>query len=159
MIQRFRIYWNTRTLREKRLLLALGGVLAVALAWLLIVRPLDRALDNARARHDRAVIAVGQVEARLAAIEAVGANIPARPAGSVRDVVSAEALRVGFNITDTEALGNTGARVRIDAARPQIFFAWVADMENRLGLDVEALTARPNSDETLNVDVTFQGGR
>jgi general secretion pathway protein M len=159
MIETIRSWWNTRTTREKRLLLAAGGLAAAVLAWLLIVRPVDLTLEREKARHDRAVIALAQVEARIAAIEELRASGVARPAGSVRDIVAAEAARAGFTVTQTENVGTDGVRVIIGAVRPQSFFAWVADLEQRLGLDVAALTARPNSDQTLAVDVTFRGGR
>lgn len=158
MTQRIRLWWSTRTSREKRLLLAAGGLAAVVLAWLAIVRPLALAHDAAKARYDAAVIARAQVESRLEAIAALRAAPVQRPEGSVRDIVSAEAARVGFTVTQTEPVGTDGVRVIIGAVRPQTFFAWVAELESRLGLDVEALTARPNADQTLAVDVTFRGG-
>lgn len=159
MTERFRHWWSTRSAREKQLLLAAGGLAAVVLVWLLVIRPVNAALDGAKARHDNAVLARARVEARLEQIEAARAGGVERPAGSVRDLVSAEAARVGFTVTQTEAVGTDGVRVAIGAVRPQTFFAWVADMESRLGLDIDALTARPNADQTLSVDVTFRGGR
>ncbi len=151
-------WWRTRTVREQRLLLAGGGLAAVVLAWLLIVRPLDSALAEQKARHDRAVIALAQVEARAEAIDAVRASGGNRPSGRIADLVTAEAVRTGFTVTDTDPVGTNGVRVAIAAVRPQTFFAWVADLETRLGLTVAQLTARPNSDETLSVEVVFTGG-
>ena len=159
MIVRARLWWSTLTLREKRLLLTAGGLAAVVLVWLLIVRPVDIALDSAKARHDRAVIALAQIEGRLEQIAAARARTRPQPSGRTADIVAAEAVSVGFTVTETQPVGNDGVRVIIAAARPQTFFAWVRDLESRFGLDVVALTARPNADETLAVDVTFRGGR
>lgn len=158
MIDRFRTWWKTRTLREQRLLLAAAGLAAIVLAWLIVIRPLSLWLDSAKARHDQAVIAVAQVENQLAAIDAARAVSRQPLSGNILDVVQGEAVRVGFNVTQTEAVGTDGVRVIIEAARPQAFFAWVSDLETRIGLNVETLTARPNADETLSVDVTFRGG-
>ena len=47
----FKLWWRTRTLREQRLLLALAGIAAIVLAWLLVVRPLGDALSEARERR------------------------------------------------------------------------------------------------------------
>lgn len=159
MIDRFRFWWNLRTTREKRLLLALFAVAAVFLAWIAVVRPLNNALAEAKARHDRAVIARAQVDARVAALRDLRAVARPPLQGGIADVVSAEAVRVGFNMNQIEPVGTDGVRIIIAAVRPQTFFAWVTDMETRLGLDVEALTARPNADQTLAVDVTFRRGR
>jgi general secretion pathway protein M len=159
MIDRFNRWWETRTARERWLFGIAGGLAALVLAWLLIVRPIDLLRESAKARHDSAVIALGRVEARLAEIESFSARPPMAAEGRVSDIVMAEAVRVGFNTAQTEPAGTNGVRVIIAAARAQTFFAWVADLEGRLGLDVDALTARPNADETLTVDVTFRRGQ
>ncbi|RED15798.1 type II secretion system protein GspM [Parasphingopyxis lamellibrachiae] len=159
MIDQFNRWWETRTVRERWLLGVAAGLAVLVLAWLLIVRPIDLLRESAKARHDHAVIALGRVEARLAEIEEFAANPSATVEGRISDVVMAEAVRVGFNTAQTEPAGTDGVRVLIGAVRPQTFFAWVADLENRLGLDVDALTARPNADETLSVDVTFRRGQ
>lgn len=158
-MERWRLSWNTRTTREKWILLALAAVVAVALAWLLVVRPLDRALDAAKARHDSAVIALAEAESRIAAIESLRSAPRPTVQGRIADVVGAEAVRVGFTMNQTEPVGTDGVRIIIAAVRPQTFFGWVADLETRLGLEVVALSARPNADQTLSVDVTFRGGR
>jgi general secretion pathway protein M len=158
MSERFRLWWSTRTQRERWLFLGAAALFAVVLAWLVIVRPLGMALDSAKARHDMAVIALGRVETRLDQIETARASPVAAPEGRIADIVLAEAVRTGFNTAETEPVGTDGVRVIIGAVRPQTFFAWVAGLESRMGLSVEALTARPNSDETLSVDVTFRRG-
>lgn len=159
MIDRFGRWWETRTARERWLFGVAAGLAILVLAWVLIVRPIDLLRESAKARHDHAVIALGRVEARLAEIEDFAANPAATVEGRIGDVVMAEAARVGFNTAQTEPAGTDGVRVIIGAVHPQTFFAWVADLENRFGLDVDALTARPNADETLSVDVTFRRGQ
>lgn len=159
MIDRFNIWWEARSTRERWLFGVAGGLAALVLAWLLIIRPIDLLRESAKARHDTAIIALGRVEERLTAIENFTANPPVAVEGRISDIVMAEAVRVGFNTAQTEPTGTDGVRVIIGAVRPQSFFAWVADLEGRSGLDVDALTARPNADETLSVDVTFRRGR
>ncbi|MEM8695334.1 MAG: type II secretion system protein GspM [Pseudomonadota bacterium] len=158
MMDRFGNWWNTRTARERWLFGIAGALAILVLTWLLIVRPIDLLRESAKARHDAAVLALGRVETRLAEIESAAANPPPSMSGRISDVVQAEAVRVGFNTAQTEPVGTDGVRVVIGAVRPQTFFAWVADVETRIGLDVDALTARPNADETLSVDVTFRRG-
>lgn len=154
----WRAWWNFRSVREKRMLLAMGGLAAIVLAWLLIIRPIDNTLAAAKARHDRAVIALGQIEARAVQIERLRAiSRPVRQ-GRIADIVGAEAVRVGFTMNQTEPAGTDGVRLLISAVRPQSFFAWIADLESRLGLRVETLTARPNADQTLSVEVTLREG-
>ncbi|MBC2778071.1 type II secretion system protein GspM [Parasphingopyxis marina] len=158
MSERFQRWWSTRTQRERWLFLGAAGLFAIVLAWLAIVRPLGMALDSVKARHDMAVIALGRVDNRLDQIEAARTNPVTAPEGRIVDIVLAEAVRTGFNTAETEPVGTDGVRVIIGAVRPQTFFAWVAGLEGRMGLSVDALTVRPNSDETLSVDVTFRRG-
>ena len=39
-------WWDTRSAREKRLLLVLAALLVLVLAWLLVIRPLGDARAN-----------------------------------------------------------------------------------------------------------------
>ncbi|WP_299328429.1 type II secretion system protein M [Parasphingopyxis sp.] len=158
MTERLKAWWAGLSTRERWLVGVAGGLAVIVLSWLLIVRPIDLMRESAKARHDAAVMALGRVEARVAAIENATASPPPSVSGRISDIVTAEAVRVGFTTTQTEPAGTDGVRVIIAAVRPQTFFAWVADLETRMGLHVDALTARPNADETLSVDVTFRRG-
>ncbi len=158
MIERVRIWFMAQSLRERWLIGVAGALAVIVLSWLLVIRPIDAMRESAKARHDAAVLALARVETRLVAIDEAAANPPPPLTGRITDVVMAEAVRVGFNTAQTDAVGTDGARIVIAAARPQTFFSWVADMETRLGLHVDALVARPNADETLSVDVTFRSG-
>ncbi len=159
MIESLKAYWAARVPREKWLLGFAGLLALIVFAWLLVIRPLGAALDAAQARHDAAVLMLGRVEARAAQVAAFDAAPPPALDGRVMDVVMAEALAAGFNTASPEGVGTDGVRIAIGAVRPQTFFAWVADLEDRLGLEVVSMTARPNSDETLSVDVVFRRGR
>ena len=159
MIDRTRSWFLTRSIRERWLIGIAVALAVVVLSGLLIIRPIDAVREAAKARHDGAVLALARAETRVAAIEAASANPPPPLTGPLADIVSAEALRVGFTTAQTDAAGADGVRIVISAARPQTFFSWIADMETRFGLHVDALAARPNADETLSVDVTFRTGR
>ncbi|QLC21290.1 type II secretion system protein M [Parasphingopyxis sp. CP4] len=158
MMERIRIWFMAQSLRERWLIGVAGALAVIVLSWLLIIRPIDAMRESAKARHDAAVLALARVETRLAAIEDAAANPSPPLTGRITDIVTAEAVRVGFNTAQADAAGTDGARIVISAARPQTFFGWAVDMETRLGLHVEALVARPNADETLTVDVTFRSG-
>ena len=155
MIDRLNQWWGTRSVRERWLVGIACGLAMLILVWLLIVRPIDTMREASKARYDTAVMTLGRVEARLSDIEAVSTRPRFASSGAVHDLVRTDADRVGFTNIQTEAIGSEGARVNISAVRAQTFFAWVAGLETRLGLDVAALSARPNADETLSVEVTF----
>jgi general secretion pathway protein M len=147
------------TARERMLLLVAASLALGLLAWLLVFRPLGAAGENARDRHADALTEQAQVIALVSAIEQAQAQPPARPNGSIRDILAVEAARVGFDVAQIERAGTDGVRLIIAAVRAQVFFSWVSDLEAQLGLHVEALTVRPNADETLAVEATFRSGR
>jgi general secretion pathway protein M len=149
-------WWRTRTSREQKLLLAMFALAAVVLAWLLIIRPLSDALSRARERHGEAVLAMAEARAQARAITGVRRTAPARPTVPLDSLLSQSASEAGFPVTRVEREGANQATITIQPVRPQAFFAWVNQMEGRNGLIVERLTANTNSDQTLQVTVTFR---
>lgn len=156
MTGRFRLWWRTRTLREQRLLLAMFGLLAAVLAWLIVVRPLGDALSSARERHGEAVVAVAEARAQAAALAALDAGAPRTLGAPLDSLLSQSAAEAGFPVTRIEREGPAQATMIVDAVRPQAFFGWVARMEAERGLVVERLSATVNSDQTLSVRVSFR---
>ena len=152
----FKLWWRTRTLREQRLLLALAGIAAIVLAWLLVVRPLGDALSEAGERHGDAVVALAEAKAQAALITGMEQDEPVRLTSSVDMVVSQSAAESGFAISRIEREGPGQATIVMDTVRPQAFFGWIGQMEADRGLVVDRLTATTNSDRTLSVQVTFR---
>ena len=149
-------WWRTRTSREQKLLLAMLGLAALVFAWLLIIRPLGDALSRARERHGDAVLAVAQARAQARAITGLRRTAPAQLTMPLDSLLNQSATEAGFPVTRVEREGVNQATITIQPVRPQAFFAWVSQMEGRNGLIVERLTANTNSDQTLQVTVTFR---
>ncbi len=151
-----KIWWRTRTLREQRLLLAMAGLLALVLAWLLVIRPLSDSLSRARERHGAAVLALAEARAQATAIGQLQQRRPAPLSAPLEVLLNQSATEAGFPVTRVERLGVNQATVAIGSVRPQAFFAWVRAMENDRGLVVDRLSATANSDQTLGVQITFR---
>jgi general secretion pathway protein M len=149
-------WWRTRSLREQRLLLAMFGLLAIVLAWLLIIRPLGDALSQARERHGRAVLAVAEARAQAQAITGLNRSAPVDQGVPVDTLISRSATEAGFPVTGIQRENSGAATVTIQSVRPQAFFGWVNQMESRNGLIVERLSATTNSDQTLAVTITMR---
>ena len=148
-------WWRTRTLREQRLLLAMLALLALVLAWLLVIRPVGDALSRARERHSDAVVAAAEARAQVEALRGLQRQAPTALAGPLDATLNQSATEAGFTVSRIEREAANRATVVLDAVRPQAFFGWVDQMENGRGLAVERLTATTNSDQTLAVQVTF----
>jgi general secretion pathway protein M len=151
-------WWRVRTAREQRLLAVMGALLVLVLGWLLVVRPLADALDEAQRRHASAVAALAQARAQAdAAGRLHGSAAPAVPL-PVNGFVTRTANEAGFAGARVAARGPTAAVIAIPAARAPAFFTWVRLMERR-GLEVQSLRARANQDRTLAVEATFRARR
>lgn len=156
MIGRFRLWWTGRAPRERVLLLIMFGLLGITIVWLLLIRPVGDALADARARHDRAVIARAGAEAQAQAIAVLERGGGAKLTGPIVAFVGQRAEEAGFTVARVDPLGADRATIVINAARAAAFFSWIADLERRDGLIVDALSARVNSDQTLSVEATFR---
>ena len=151
-----KIWWSQRTEREQRLLAVMFGLLALVLAWLLLVRPLAAALDAARLRHGEAVVALAEAKARAAPSSG---RAPVAPVAlPIDSLISRTATEAGFTGARIAGLGPARASVTLDSARPQAFFAWIASLESE-GLEVERLEARPNPDRTVAAETVLRAGR
>jgi general secretion pathway protein M len=149
-------WWRTRTSREQKLLLAMIALAALVFAWLLIIRPLSDALSRARERHGDAVLAVAQARAQAQTISGLRQTAPPPLTMPIDSLLNQSASEAGFPVTRVEREGDNQATISIQPVRPQAFFAWVSQMEQRNGLLVERLTASTNSDLTLQATVTFR---
>lgn len=149
-------WWRERTEREQRLLAVMVALLALVLAWLLLVRPLADELDEAKRRHGEAVTALAQARARAqapglapATEAAAGAPLP------IDSHLSRTATEAGFTGARIAAQGPARATFAIDAARAPALFGWVRELE-QTGIVVETLRARSNGDRTLAVEAVFR---
>ena len=77
MIVLFREWYGARSRREQRLLQLMAAIAIPLLVWLLLVRPLSNAYDNALQRHLQAVERNGRVKALAARTSGAAANAPA----------------------------------------------------------------------------------
>jgi len=149
-----RLWWDSRSERERWLVAAMLVLAGILLGWLLIVRPLSDALDVAKMRHGEAAVALAQARARALPSATAG---PAA-AGPVDSIVARTAAAAGFAGARIAALGPDRASVSLDAARPQALFGWVAQME-QAGLVVQRLRAQANADHTLSAEMILGARR
>jgi general secretion pathway protein M len=157
MIQRVKIWYIDRSLREQRLVLAMAATALLVFIWLLVVRPLNDALVNARARHTEAVIERAEARAQAEALGVLRQAGGARPLTEpVETVISRAAGQAGFQLSRLQAEPGGAVSIAIEAARPQALFGWVASLE-RQGLLVTTLTASANADRTVAVQASFRG--
>lgn len=151
-------WWQARSLREKRLLLAAGFLLLFVLAWLLLVRPLMDAQAAASARLDAAVTKLAQARAEAASLKQQGnVTVGAPVAVPIGPFLTQSAAEQGFTNAVVSQSAPAVASASIAQARAPALFGWVAQLESR-GLVIQSLSARPNSDQTIAVDLVVRAG-
>ena len=143
-----RLWFQGRSLRERRLLLVMAALAVVTILWGQILRPLNDAMATARERHTAAVIRYGETAARVDALrDARAARVPLLT-GSLADAVRARADQAGFPLASLDPDGSDGVSVAVQSARGAALTAWLARLE-RAGIVVESATLTDNGDRTV----------
>ncbi len=150
MMAQVESWWRERTPREQLLLLVMLALAASIAAWLLAVRPLGDALEQAKTRYAQAVTEWAEVRGR---VDVPPAPVQA-PAPVAEDellaLVRNDAVEAGFFEAQIAARGPGIVDVAIPAARAPAALAWIAGLERR-GAEVAELHAAANGDRTVRL--------
>lgn len=147
LIDTARGWWSGRSLREQRLLMVMGALLAGVILWFGVINP---SLDwRAEAAERRA-----EAEADLALIEAGTARIKGGASSMSADQVQAAARRAAdaggvnavFNPLDD------GVGFSVNGATTATLFGWLAALYSEHGITARVLTVSENADATLNAE-------
>ena len=146
------------TPRERVLLGTMLALLALVLAWLLIVQPLVR---RARCREGAAQCGGGRALGRGPGYDWSRLRC-LRVAGPVRTSIAAQtgAHQAGFPGAGFASQGNRAApRSFLDAAHPQALFGWVGADGAARPRRPAAQAQGPMADRTLSAEIVLQAGR
>lgn len=149
MIVGARHWYESRSVRERRLLLLMSAIAVPLLAWLLLVAPLSNAYDEALDRHLEAVDRNGRIRALAdPARVARSAAVPMTGGAELALVVTEAATQAGLTLDSTSAAGPDTVTIAIAQARPTAAVQWLRDFELR-GIRVEDLRMTPAADGTV----------
>lgn len=150
------LWWSGRTLRERRLLLVMIGLLLATVISLGVVRPV---LAWRAAAADRATAASADLaEVRVA----VAAFEPARseggaPTEGLEPLLRRTAAAAGVDVvTVMSASGQLGFQLSRVSSAP--LFAWLSTLETDHDLAICSLGVTENADATLNVEGAVSAG-
>ncbi len=150
-----RAWFDGRSLRERRLLLAMIALAALTLVWGAVIRPMGDRLAGARTRHADAVIRLGETRARVESARLVGRDGGGRLSAPIADEVRARAAEAGFTLLSVDDDGPDRVRVAVQSARPGALAGWLARLERR-GLLVDSAAFTPNPDRTVGATLTLR---
>ncbi|MGB7406301.1 MAG: type II secretion system protein GspM [Pacificimonas sp.] len=141
-------YWTARSLRERRMLAALGVIFAVFLLWFAVIRPLGLWIDESTARLLTATEDHAEAEAIVARL------------GQARSAATPDALDALLEeagLTGTVASDGGRQSVEIAAIRPDVLFSLIAAIERRIGAPVTSVSIRRNDDATVEASLVVGG--
>ena len=143
-----RVWWDGRTAREHVMLGVLGGVLALVLAWFLILAPLLAWKVGAADRLDAAVQTHALASA-AAGIDTAGGV--ARSSDDIEALLTDSAAEAGVAVQVSQDGAET--TFTVESAETARLFGWVAALE-RSGLTIASLSVLENADATLQAQGT-----
>lgn len=155
MIDRFRLWFAERSLREKRMLVVMAVLLAVTLIWAAIIRPVSDGLSSARERHADAVIRLAETQARVKAVAALQQQHPAAITTPLDAIIRDRANEAGFALSSVTADGPNRVQISIGTARPGALVGWIAQLE-AAGILVDSLATSDNGDKTVSAQMTLK---
>jgi general secretion pathway protein M len=152
VIASLKAWFDGRTLRERRMLLAMLAMIVLTLIWFAIFLPISDGLSSSRTRLNDAVIRLGDAEAERDAIAALARNRPQPIPGALADYLRQNAGDAGFALSNVDPQGDDRVRIAIPTARPGALFAWIADLENA-GVVVDTIDVTNNGDQTVAANI------
>lgn len=151
MIAVVREYYASRSLRERRLLLAMTAIALPLLLYLIVIMPLGRAYDAALEDQLEAVDRNGRVRAMVSAARTSGSRVPAPPGGAeIALVVTEAATQLGLTVDSNSPAGPNAVTIGISQARAGAAVGLLRDFESR-GIRVEDLRMTPSGDGTVSM--------
>ena len=155
MSDRIRLWFNGRSLREKRMILVMLALLVVTVIWGLIIRPVGDGLSAARERHVPVVLLLADTRDRAEAIRALRRGGAGPVSGPLDAAVRQSADAAGFALATLDPADGGAVRFTITSARGGALLAWLTQLEAS-GVVVDQLVTANNGDRTVSAQVTVR---
>ena len=154
MIAALKAWFDGRTLRERRMLLAMAALIVLTVIWFGVLRPIGDGLSSSRTRLNDAVVRLGAAQGERDAIADLARNRPQPISGALADYLRQSAGDAGFALSNVAPQSDDRVQIAIPTARPGALFSWIADLE-RAGVVVSTITVSNNGDQTVAAQILF----
>lgn len=153
-----RDWLDTLSSRERNLVYAAGGLLAIALVYLVLVMPFQVSGKKLAARVDQKTADLAWM--RASAPQAMAAAGMARATGGESLVVlvarTAREAGLGEALRDQSPDGNAGLRLRIEAAAFDTLVTWLGSLQQQYGVTIESATIDAAAPGLVNVTLSLK---
>lgn len=149
-------WFSGRTLRERRMLMVMAGLLLATMVWLGGIRPVLAWRTAAADRAEVAAVILAEVRASVASLgPAQSATRP--PAEGLEPLIRRTAEAAGLEVVT--AMSPSGQLAfQLSRTRSGPLFSWLAGLETDHRLTVCSLGVVENADATLNVEGALTSG-
>ncbi|TNE66117.1 MAG: type II secretion system protein M [Alphaproteobacteria bacterium] len=153
--------WQSLTAREQGLILIAGGLTALMLVWLVLVRPVaayradsERSLTAARATYEQVAAGAALVEAYRA-----GGSTATRSDQPLRVLVATAARDAGVSISRLQPGEDGALGVWVDSVASPALYGWLhALAEQHNVAPAKVFIQKSGTSGMLRVQVQFAGG-
>ena len=150
MTATIRDWFVARSKREQRLTLLMLAIALPVLAWLLVVRPLSAAYDDALQDHLAGVDRHGRVLALAEAARSTQSRPVEASEADLQLIVTEAAGQAGIALQGATANGANAVDVTVAGGRATALGQWLAQFEAR-GITVQQMTMTPQPDGTVTM--------
>lgn len=155
MIQSMGLWWDGRSVREQRMLMAMGLLVAAVLIWVLVLRPAWAWRASAAERRIEATASLTRIEAGLAGRTPVEKKA-AMPLADVEQAARAAAEGAGLTVA-LSVDGEGGLGFDASGVTSAALFGWLATLKTEYGVETVDVTVVENADATLDATGALVG--
>ncbi len=133
--------WLSGLSERERLMVTVGGVIAVLLLLLAVVMPLNLAVASATARVDKKQSDLAFIESVAPEVAAAGPLAGGNATAESLVVLidrSARESGLGSSLSSTQPNGDKSLRLRLDRASFDLLVGWLARLSDQHGVGVES---------------------
>ena len=155
MIQSIGLWWDGRSVREQRMLMVMGLLVAAVLIWLLVLRPAWAWREAAAERRVEATASLTRIETGLAdqtPTEAKAILALAEVEQAARSAAEAAGLSIVLSVDGQGGIAFDGSGVASAA-----LFGWLSTLKTDYGVETRAVTVVENADATLDATGVLGG--
>lgn len=151
-IDRLRLWWQGRSVREQRMLAVMAALVGATLVWLLVVRPVGLWREAAAQQRLQAASDLFDVKAGVRQLAvAPGMAKASTDVQGLEPLVRQTAEAAGLTATlGMDPSGHLG--FRISNASSSAVFGWLATLQTAHGITVLSVGVVENTDATLQVE-------
>ena len=155
IIQSMGLWWDGRSVREQRMLMVMGLLVAAVLIWLLVLRPAWAWREAAAERRVEATASLSRIETGLAGQTPTDAKATlalAEVEQAARSAAEAAGLSIVLSVDGPGGIAFDGSGVTSAA-----LFGWLSTLKTDYGVETRAVTVVENADATLDATGVLGG--